>query len=298
MAREGERTTRVMRAQLLAMGAARYEVGVREGGRMLTLTGTTDEVVRRVGWLKHRNAQGADVYVRPASSVGLVLVDDLTHDALGQMGADGARPAVVVETSPHNYQAWVRVADGLIAPTLATAVGRVLAERYGGDPNSADWRHYGRLAGLTNRKERHRRADGLYPYVLLRGATGQRAAAAAILLVAAQARLEGVMDRDAGEGTPAPFSHPEGAAVSLSPLGRLYQREVARLVPRYPALDPSRIDWMIVVDLARRFPDAPAVALERAMIEGSPHLAARKVGHMTDYVARTVARARAVSHLP
>ena len=257
---------------------------------MLTLLGTTDEILGRVGWLRHRNAQGADVYVRPAGSVGLVLVDDLTRDALRQMGADGAAPAVIVETSPCNYQAWVRVADAPTLPALATAVGRLLAERYGGDLNSSDWRHYGRLAGVTNRKERHRRADGLFPYVLLHAAVGRLAPAAAALLADARARLEAVVADDGGIA-PEAFSRPEGAAVSVSPLGRLYQREVARLVPRYPALDPSRIDWMIVVALARRFPDADDAALGQAMREGSPRLGERKAGHVDDYVTRTVARA-------
>jgi hypothetical protein len=33
------------------------------------------------------------------------------------------------------------------------------------DPGAADWRHFGRLAGFTNRKPKHERTDGLYPYV-------------------------------------------------------------------------------------------------------------------------------------
>src|SRR5208283_981407 len=48
-----------------------------------------------------------------------------------------------------------------------------LARRFLGDPASADWRHYGRLAGFTNRKEKYRRENGLFPFVLLHEACGR-----------------------------------------------------------------------------------------------------------------------------
>jgi hypothetical protein len=37
---------------------------------------------------------------------------------------------------------------------------------------SADWRHFGRLAGFTNRKEKHWQTDGYFPYVRLVEAPG------------------------------------------------------------------------------------------------------------------------------
>jgi len=58
---------------------------------------------------------------------------------------------VVIETSPSNFQAWL--CHGQILPKqVSTIAARLLASRFGGDPASADWRHYGRLAGFTNRK--------------------------------------------------------------------------------------------------------------------------------------------------
>jgi len=48
-----------------------------------------------------------------------------------------------------------------------------LAERFGGDRGAADWRHFGRLAGLTNRKAKYLDAStGLYPFVRLIEAGG------------------------------------------------------------------------------------------------------------------------------
>jgi hypothetical protein len=45
--------------------------------------------------------------------------------------------------------------------------------RFGGDPSSADWRHFGRLAGFTNQKPSRRLPSGLAPFVLLREAAGE-----------------------------------------------------------------------------------------------------------------------------
>src|SRR5262249_21638673 len=47
------------------------------------------------------------------------------------------------------------------------------ASRFGGDPGSADWRHFGRLSGFTNRKERHRLTNGLFPFVRIVHSSGK-----------------------------------------------------------------------------------------------------------------------------
>ncbi len=83
---------------------------------------------------------------------------------------------------------------------------------------------------------------------------------------------------------------PQGTT-DISPLGQLYRREVARLAECYPMLDVSRLDWMIVLSLARTFTDADAAELARATYEGSPRLDERKAGHVADDVTRTVMKA-------
>jgi hypothetical protein len=51
---------------------------------------------------------------------------------------------------------------------LGTLAAKTLAYRYGADPSAADWRRFGRLPGFTNCKPKHRRPDGLFPFVRLR----------------------------------------------------------------------------------------------------------------------------------
>jgi hypothetical protein len=56
---------------------------------------------------------------------------------------------------------------------MSTAAARGLAEKFGGDRGAADWRHFGRLAGFTNRKANYRdEGTGLYPFVRLVEAAG------------------------------------------------------------------------------------------------------------------------------
>ncbi len=92
------------------------------------------------------------------------------------------------------------------------------------------------------------------------------------------------------------FSRPPGGVVSdLSRLGRAYQREAARLLNTYPnarAQGPLHsIDDMIVKDLARTYPTATGREVQRAMVEGSPHLHERKAWHIDDDTRRTVCKA-------
>ena len=61
---------------------------------------------------------------------------------------------MVVETSPNNFQVWLNHGRVLSDRFLSTLVARGLASRFGGDRGSCDWRHFGRLAGFTNQKER------------------------------------------------------------------------------------------------------------------------------------------------
>jgi hypothetical protein len=88
------------------------------------------------------------------------------------MKSEGFNPALVVETSLGNFQAWVNHGE-VLSRELSTRAARLLSQRFQGDPSSADWRHFGRLAGFTNRKEKHRREDGLSPFVKLIEASGE-----------------------------------------------------------------------------------------------------------------------------
>ena len=56
---------------------------------------------------------------------------------------------------------------------MSTWAAKELAKRFGGDLSSADWRHFGRLAGFTNRKPERLLPNGLAPFVRLRQCEGR-----------------------------------------------------------------------------------------------------------------------------
>jgi hypothetical protein len=96
--------------------------------------------------------------------------------AIERMKAEGFEPAVVIETSSNNFQAWLNHGQALDA-AASTRAAKALVERFGGDPSSADRRHFGRLVGFTIRNRSgscrqgcgHLRGCGQLPGGFIRG---------------------------------------------------------------------------------------------------------------------------------
>jgi len=91
---------------------------------------------------------------------------------IARMKEEGFQPAVVVQTSPNNFQAWLQ--HGQVLPELeSSTAARLLAQRFDADPSSASWCHYGRLAGFTNRKAKYKDPrTGYFPFVRLHEHSG------------------------------------------------------------------------------------------------------------------------------
>ncbi len=168
-------TPEAVEKQSKAMGTKAFEIGLFDPraaqGVMLPRVWELETLLRSVSWLRLKNAEGRNIYIRPSGEHSLSLIDDATIQVIERLKSEGFAPAIVLETSPGNFQAWLH--HGQILPKhLSTLAARLLASRFGGDLASADWRHYGRLAGFTNRKDKHRKTDGTFPYVRLHEATG------------------------------------------------------------------------------------------------------------------------------
>jgi hypothetical protein len=171
------KTTGIVEQQVEAMGSELFEVGLYDPSAgptesiMIPRVWDRETIVKSVPWLRYQNRGGRNIYIRPKGEHDLNMVDDLTSHAVSTMKQTGFQPAVVVETSPGNYQAWVKHPERL-SKDVSTAAARALAERFGGDHGAADWRHFGRLSGFTNRKAQYRNATGWYPFVRLVEALG------------------------------------------------------------------------------------------------------------------------------
>jgi hypothetical protein len=161
-----------MKADVFELGLFRVaSTADQRDAEMLPRARDSDTLLRSIAWLRLENMRGRNIYIRPQGEHHLSLVDDLSKSAIDQMKAEGFQPAAIVETSPRNFQAWLNHGERLTSE-VGTAVARALANRFEGDTNAADWRHFGRLAGFTNQKDKHRQPNGLFPFVRLIESTG------------------------------------------------------------------------------------------------------------------------------
>jgi len=267
---------------------------------------TVQELVRAavVRSLRERNELGFNVYLWPYAegrNAGYIFLDldQARPQVLEEMRKSGHEPCVVLQTSPGHLQAWVRVSTTPLEPALATMLGRLLAERYGGDRASTDWRHLGRLVGFANRKPA-RSAGRAFPcWVQLIHAKPVLASAAQQSLDVAQECLErfGAKPRAIVPPDPAAAasSTHAGGGVPRTPITRegavaVYQRWVQRwrIRQRFPRLDWSIVDlWLARKLLAQHTPPAQVTEILRL---GSPDFP-REHGDPEDYLRRTLVRA-------
>ena len=300
------KTLEAIRQQVQAFGCERFEIGVRNErtGQMQNRGPWNEkEIEHAVNWLKRENALGHHIYIRPAEldpahAPAIVLVDDLKKEAVQEMRRDGYEPSLVLETSPGNYQAWVRVREKEATPLSrdeANETARSLAHHYQGDLNSADCRHYGRLAGFTNQKEKYTREDGKKPFVKLIEAVQRVATKGAELLERVR---EYLVEREKTRRVEhiKTYRLPQGRELfrQRTPAEE-YQYEAKKILEKPPlnqdnTVDYSRVDYRVAGRLLEQGYDKEQT--KQALREASPHLADRKVAHLEDYLERTVNKAQ------
>ena len=170
-----DRAEMTVRNMLAAVETPLYEIGVLSDRGMLPgLDGiTAAAVLERLPLLKHRNARGSHIYIRPSGEHRFTVLDDLNETTLARLVEDGFRPCTVVETSAGNFQAWLKH-PAILPKLIGTFAAQTLAGRYDADPSAADWRRFGRLPAFTNCKPKHRRPDGLFPFVQLKSHSGEQ----------------------------------------------------------------------------------------------------------------------------
>lgn len=146
-------TRTAVRNQLAAMAGDRFDIGVLLANEQMLLreNWSVNRIESALNWLRQENARGAHIFVRPHGVHQINLIDDLSDDAISWMRKCGFQPALVIETSPRNFQAWLNHGR-ILDCELSTQAARELVRRFGGDPSSADWRHFGRLAGIHESK--------------------------------------------------------------------------------------------------------------------------------------------------
>lgn len=271
---------------LAALDAPACDLGILSDRGMLPGLSnlSTEGVLSRLPLLKAHNARGAHIYIRPAGEHRFTVLDDLNQDGVDRLTADGYEPCAVVETSLGNFQAWLKHDDVYPAP-VSTFVAQALAKRYSADPSAADWRRFGRLPGFTNCKPKYRKSNGLYPYVLLRSATGtpyQQAAYLRLEMTKLYQLQEQEREARAAKHRSDPF--PCSGRPSHSWLSLERFRNAPKFHDRPAAADLA----YCVAALSLRVPeDAIATTLDSLYLSRDPN-PSRKAA----YIKRTMAKAR------
>lgn len=152
-----------------AVGAERYRVTCikmeADGGKKTFILDkkdgasrgfTPDEMAAHMPEMLRLQQRGENVYYTPLSDEKHhILIDDMTRDSLKKLQEDGYRPAVVLESSPGNYQCLLTIPQ--LGSEFDRDVGNRISEplnREYGDKKLSGCIHPHRAPGFENRKWR------------------------------------------------------------------------------------------------------------------------------------------------
>lgn len=288
-------TYKAVQKQISAMHCVdEFELGIlnQKTGKMMLSRVSAGQILEQVGRLKRENARGNNIYIRPTreSVHPYVLMDDLTHEQVDKVAKEGFSFSLLLETSPDNHQVLIRLPQPIMAAERKQ-VERALQKRFGSDPGSADGQHFFRLGGFTNRKPKHER-DGRFPFVIVkqvRQAPELSALAKEWLSIAP--RLVDLPDDQPERVIEKVTVRPEWSG-KKGELAESVLRSHQQLMIKYgAAYDPSISDFQIAKTLLKQGWNSESV--REGLREGSPNLHDRKVGHVGDYLDRTLSKVTA-----
>lgn len=286
-----------------AVGAERFRVTSikmrADGGRQtfildkkdgVTRGFTPQEIGQRTPEMQRLQRRGENLYYTPLSdSKHHILIDDMSRERLEKLVQDGYQPAVVLESSPGNYQAIITVQK------LGTAhdkdVGNRLSDalnREYGDPKLSGAIHPHRAPGYENRKPKHQREDGSYPEVRLLKAERREC----VKTLALSSQIDAEYQRQAALKAQQPERSKAKPALELAAASGsavdAYQRHYRDVLKRQQgrSVDLSRVDSMIAVRM--RVTGHDSVDIEGAIRQCAPATRQKDEGRdWNDYAQRT-----------
>ena len=246
---------------------------------------------RYIGFLGAQNSNGKDIWIAPerGGKSDLVLIDDINRQTIEKMKSDGLKPACIVETSPGNYQGWLRIEGMQASPESRSAIARQITKEYGADVGSVGRDHLGRLAGFTNRKSCHEQLNGVYPFARIYESTGATIKASdspkvrEILQGAVDYLREQKMEQDR-LATNITNKGPQGGMRNIDKWWEITQEKITQKA--FKNYDTSAVDFSLCKMAFAHGATREQVA--DALLSHSPDIEVRKAGHVDDYIQKTL----------
>ncbi|MBD8896189.1 relaxase/mobilization nuclease domain-containing protein [Desulfovibrio desulfuricans] len=250
---------------------------------------TPEEMETHMPEMLRLQQRGENIYYTPLSEARHhILIDDMTRESLEKLYGDGFRPAVVLESSPGNYQCVLTI------PKLQSPhnrdVGNRITERLNrlyGDKKLSGCIHPHRAPGFGNLKPKHRREDGSFPKVRLLQAEKRECAKAL--------ELSRRIEREYAEAAKArkpQTQPPRPLCASVRPGDPIaaYQAHYENIRQHLALEDLSRVDAMIALRLRATGHSQQAVA--EAVRQCGPTIREKSEGRNWQlYAERTAAYA-------
>lgn len=279
-----DNTATTVARQLRCLASDYYEIGIydRPSDKMALRTLTADGILKSLGFFKYKNMNNHDIFVRPKGPSGYIFVDDITITDIARMENDGYVFAVILESSPLNYHGWLKFSSAPIPTETASIVGRYLARLYGADMRSSDWKHFGRLAGFTNRKPGYVNELGQYPFVGIYSTNS-------VTCLKAEETIRLAL-KEHQDSIPVPPTRTIVVDAQVDNPADVYNGEISRSKQLWGSkFNSSDADWQAVL---RMIAVGCSVAqIEAVLFEHSESVAKRSTSRASDYVERTIRNA-------
>lgn len=214
---------------------------ILDKGKGISSGFTVDEMEARFAEILRIERRGENVYYTPLSGKKHhILVDDMTQDSLEQMLADGYKPAIILESSPNNFQCILTIKK--LGSPFDREVGNRLTERLNrtyGDLKLSGCVHPHRAPGFRNYKSKHRREDDSFPSVRLVLHEKQECPIALAISqeIDADYAKQNILHKKQTTVLSVPVGHPAEA----------YQAHLVNIRQHLSVVDHSRVDAMIAL---------------------------------------------------
>ncbi len=238
----------------------------------------TIEYEKFIPYLKHINANGFNIYFLPDYQILQqykfidFLLDDIKQEQIKQLESDNLHVLYVLETSKSNYQAIMRFTiNSKIDKEMYLKINRYLVSKYAADKASIGTAHYFRLAGYTNRKEKHKNEKGLYPFVKI--------------------QVAGKINENLNDIIAQLPPDPPKQIIQIGNANGNCERYIATIYERelHNYQDKSQLDYRVACSALKKGFDTESIA--QAIRNYSPDLQQRHK-YTEDYIQRTIRNAR------